>query len=187
MTFSDLLAAAQHDPAAADYLALRMAYAASEDYAPYSHDQEHLDLLRAALPAGDLSGAVDAIRGLLDYNYLDIEAHMAADYVYTQAQEPEKSSYHRTFAKGLIDAIMRSGDGRSFESAFVVISIPEEYLILRLMGFQSQGQRLIQQEGHWFDVLTAQHPQSEGTFDIHFNIDLPKNWLGQNIGGDLGE
>lgn len=184
MTYHDLLAAAQRQPADTNYTALREAYADSEEYAPYVHDQEHLDALRAALPVRDLDAALDAIGGLLDHNYLDIEAHMAADYIYTLRDEPAQSAYHRTFAQGLIDAIFATGNGLTFGTAFEVLSIPEEYLVMRLLGFRATGQRLVQHEEHWFDVLSAKRGEDEPDFEMYFNIDVPKTWLQCSIAAD---
>ena len=187
VTYYDLLAAAQHQPDDADYHALRMAYARSGDYAPYEHDQEHLEALRGALHADDLQAALAAIQGLLDHNYLDIEAHMSADFVHTRLDSPARSAYHRAFAKGLIDAIMATGSGRDFATAFIVLSVQEEYLVLRLMGFKPAGQRLVEHEGHWFDVMAARHPSREEPFDVYFNIDLPRTWLHHHVAGETDD
>jgi hypothetical protein len=187
MTYDDLLDAALQDPASADYQALRMAYAQSEEYAPYVHDTEHLEALRAALHGDDLPAALDAIEGLLDHNYLDIEAHMAADYIYTRLEDADRSTYHRTFAKGLIDAILDTGSGRDFATAFAVLNVTEEYTILRVLGFRPAGQRLIQHEEHWFDILSAQHPSREEPFEVYFNIDLPRHWLQDQLAGGMDE
>jgi len=187
MTYDDLLGAAIRDPGSADFHALRMAYAQSEGYAPYIHDAEHLEALRAALQADDFQAALDAIEGLLAYNYLDIEAHMAADYIYTRLDDAGHSAYHRAFAKGLIDAILATGSGRDFATAFDVLSVTEEYTILRVLGLRPAGQRLVQHEGHWFDILAAQHPSREEPFEVYFNIDLPRHWLHDRLAGGMDE
>jgi hypothetical protein len=187
MTYDDLLDAALQDPASADFQELRTAYAQSEDYAPYVHDTEHLEALRAALHGDDLPAALDAIEGLLDHNYLDIEAHMAADYIYTRLNDEENSVYHRTFARGLIDAILDTGSGRDFATAFAVLNVTEEYTVLRVLGFRPAGQRTIQHEGDWFDILSAQHPSRQETFEVYFNIDLPRRWLQDQMADGLDE
>ncbi len=78
MSFQDLLARIQQQPEDADYHSLRMAYARSPEYAPYVHDLEGVERLRDALQSGDLEAALLAVGRLLSFNYLDIEAHMAA-------------------------------------------------------------------------------------------------------------
>jgi hypothetical protein len=186
MEYQELLAAAQHDPAEADFHALRMAYVRSSAYAPYAHDEEHVEVLNAALPAGDLDAALEAIQGLLDTCYLDIEAHMAADYVYTMQHQQAESAYHRAWATGLIRAILATGDGRGYDTAYIVLSIPEEYTLLRVMGLRPDGQRLEQHAGHWFDVLNATHTESGRPLQVFFNVDLPRGWLERNVGG-VGE
>lgn len=183
-TYRDLLAAARQNPGEADYLALRQAYASSEEYAPYTHDQEHLEALRTALPARNFQAALEAVEGLLDHNYLDIEAHMAADYVHTLRGDQAQSTYHRTFAQGLINAIMDSGNGASFDTAFAVMSIPEEYLVLRLLGLLPGNQRLVQHEEHWFDILSARRHDDNMALELYFNIDLPRTWLSDNIAAE---
>lgn len=181
MNYSDLLAAAQANPVDADYHSLRMAYARSDAYMPYASDTDNLQALQAALPAQNFDAALNAIQGLLDFCYLDIEAHMAADYVYTLREETDHANYHRLWARGLIQAILATGNGRDAESAFIVLSIPEEYTLLRVLGFRPAGQRLIQHEGHWFDVLNGQHTESGEAVELYFNIDLPRQWLERNV------
>jgi len=182
MDYEDLLAAAQQNPADADFHTLRMAYAQSDLYAPYAHDVEGVEALRAALQGENMHAALEAAYDLLAYDYLDIEAHMAADYVCVQLGDEAQSAYHRTFARGLIDAILATGDGRGFGSAWIVLSIPEEYTVVRILGLRSTGQRLVQQDGHWFDVLSVQNPATGEAQEMYFNIDLPRGWLQQNMG-----
>jgi hypothetical protein len=181
MTFDDLLAAAQRDPGGVDFHDLRMAYTRTDDYRPYTHDTAHLDALKAALRENDLDAALEAVHHLLDNNYLDIEAHMAADYLYLQQEDEARSAYHRTFAKGLLDAITATGDGRGPDSAFIVISVPEEYTVLKVLGLKPSQQTLVQHAGHWFDVFDVPHP-NRGSAKLYFNIDLPRGWLDAHMG-----
>jgi len=177
MTYHDLLAAAQQNPSGADFHTLRMAYARSDAYAPYSHHVEVVEALRNALPAADFDAALDAIARMLEANYLDIEAHIAADYVHTRLDQPDRSAYHRGFAQGLLRAIFETGDGRDFSTAFIVLAISEEYTVLRLMGLRPGGQTLVEHEGHWFDVIDAAHAQTGAPATVYFNIDIPHTWL----------
>lgn len=184
MNYRDLLADAQAYPHDTDYHALRMAYARSDEYAPYIEDAEHVQQLQAALPAGDFDAALDAIDHLLALNYLDIEAHMSASYVYLQLVDPDRMRYHQTFARGLIDAILATGSGTGFDNALIVLRIAEEYVVLRVLGFVPAGQRLVEQGGHWFDVLSARQPETGHSREFYFNIDLPRNWLNRQHGDE---
>lgn len=176
LTYENLLAATQADPVGADFHALRMAFAQSEAYQPYVQHSEGVFALRAALQAQNMQAALEACESLLAFNPLDIEAHMAADYVYTALEKTEQSAYHRAFAKGLIGAIMATGTGRDFESAIIVLATSEEYGVLRMMGLASDRQRLVEHHGHWFDVLSARPSQGDPV-EVYFNIDLPYTWL----------
>ncbi|WP_119068523.1 DUF4919 domain-containing protein [Aggregatilinea lenta] len=180
MSFHDLLADAQQHPDGADYHSLRMAYARSPEYAPYTHDLEGVERLRDALQSGDLEAALLAVGRLLAFNYLDIEAHMAADYVYTMQGDTERSAYHRTFARGLIDAIKDTGDGRSPATAYIVLNIPEEYTFMRLTGFTHGKQSIVVHEGEEFDAFDVEDPEGH-TSQIFFNIELPRRWFDANM------
>ncbi len=182
MSYADLLAAAQENPVEADFHALRMAYAQSEDYAPYTHDTDNVELLSHALRADDLSAALTAVLNLLQFNYLDIEAHMSADYIYTRQDDAPHAAFHRAFAQGLLRSIIESGTGRDFSTAFIVISVPEEYTLLRVMGLRHSSQSLSNHDGHWYDVLDVTNAAGQAA-KVYFNIDLPRNWLQRNLTG----
>ncbi len=177
ITYEDLLAAAQADPAHADYLALRMALTRSDAYAPYAQHSDAVFALRAALPAHNLPEVITACEDLLAFNYLDIEAHMAADYAHTLSDAPDRAAYHRTFARGLIQSVLASGTGRDFSSAWIVIDTAEEYVVLRVLGLVPGGQRLVNHAGHWFDLQVGRPRDGGEPVERYFNIDLPYTWL----------
>jgi hypothetical protein len=181
MSYEELLAAVQADPEGGDYHTLRMAYARTDAYAPYVQDAENIEKLRAALTGQDMESALEAVAELLAQNYLDIEAHMAADYAHMMLEQYDNSAYHRAFARGLIQAILGTGDGRGFETAFIVLTVSEEYTVLRVMGLVPGNQRLVEHEGHWFDILSGRQRDANETLDMYFNIDLPRGWLRDNI------
>ena len=48
--------------------------------------------------------------------------------------------------KGLVESVLTSGDGRSPETAWVVISVPEEYAILRALRARQVSQTLLEDQ-----------------------------------------
>lgn len=182
MNYETLLEAARRDPPAADFEALRLAYARSEHYAPYDHASEAQQAMHQAMGHRDLLAALDAANRLLEAYYLDIDAHMMASFACYHLGDEARSTYHGQFAVGLLKSILDSGDGLRPQTAFVVIDIREEYALLKALRLRPRGQALVNHEGHHFDVLTVENPQTGLTTKMHFNIDLPRQWLGRQLG-----
>lgn len=184
-TYDVLLAAARRDPAQADFHSLRMAYARSDAYSPYAHDTEHTAALQTALRSGAVAAALTAIEHLLAWHYLDIEAHLAAAHLHTRRGDADRAAYHAAFGRGLVDAILATGDGRTPATAFIVLNELEPRPVLRLLGHQP-GQPVIEQQGgHWLASYTvtsaetgaAAAPAAGPTaFRVWFNLDLPRTW-----------
>lgn len=182
--YLDLLTTAQEDPSSADFHALRMAYTRSDRYRPYTQQKGLIAALDSALRSSDLDTALNVAQQLLTVNYLDIEAHMAAAYVYTMQENVEMAAHHQLFANGLIKAILSSGTGRAPEAAFIVIDIPEEYTIMRILGLELASQKLLDYQGQSIDMMEV-HQRGAGNdataFKMYFNIDLPRAWLSRRM------
>lgn len=181
MDYHELLAAAQQEPQNADYHSLRMAYTRSDAYRPYANDLPTVEQMRAALQAHNMPVALEAVQTLLDTNYLDIEAHIVADYIFVRMDEPDRSAFHRIFGKGLLDAIRATGDGTRFETAYIVIDIPEEYVLLRVAGLRMKRQSLQKHDGQWFDVIEAEDVRSGQQQRVYFNVNIPRTWLEDRV------
>lgn len=52
-----------------------------------------------------------------------------------------------------IKEILNSGDGTSYETAFVVESIEDEYRLLKYLGKQAISQMLVIENGEFYDIL----------------------------------
>ena len=81
----------------------------------------------------------------------------------------------------LVDSILDSGDGRDFASAFKVITVEEEYAVLRVLGLRVMGQALVTHDGSQFDQMQVKEPKSGKELVLYFNIDLPLNWLNRQF------
>jgi len=76
----------------------------------------------------------------------------------------------------LIKTIWASGDGKSPENAFTVLSISDEYAVLDALGLVFVEQRLLENKGKMYDVLKVEKNEL-GLDDIYFNIELFHNKL----------
>jgi hypothetical protein len=81
----------------------------------------------------------------------------------------------------LMDSIMNSGDGRGFATAYVVVTVAEEYSVLRLLGLKAVGQSLGANEGSSFDIITVNDQETGAEAKVYFNIDLIKKWLDKSF------
>lgn len=160
---------------------LRMAYTETKAYAPYGGDKEARKAMFAALNAKQYELSVAASEKVLEANYLDLNAHFAAYVSHRELGHAEKSNFHKYVFQGLLKSINDSGDGKTMETAFVVISVDEEYVWFNYMGLRMANQSLVEDKGHHYDKMTATDPKTGQPVSFYFNIDKPWNWLGGSL------
>lgn len=66
-----------------------------------------------------------------------------------------------------------SGTGESADSAFVVRSIDDEYLIIGEMGYRLESQALINHNGIPYDLMSVVSKKDDTAIDLYFNIEQP--------------
>ena len=180
-SFAALLERAKKSDATLDFKELRMAYTETPDYSPYGGDRETWKKMFAALNAREFDAAVESAEKILAKNYVEINAQFVAYVAHRESGRAEKATFHKFMFDGLVKSITGSGDGKTAETAYVVITTDEEYTLFNILGLRPAGQSLITQNGHSFDRMTATNPKTNETVVYFFNIDKPFNWLGQSL------
>ena len=176
-----LLERVKKSDATVDFRELRLAYTETPEYSPYGGDRDTRKKMFAALNAKEYGSAVAAAEKMLAQNFVEINAHFVAYVANRESGQAEKATFHKVMFDGLVKSITGSGDGRSPETAFVVISTDEEYTLFNVLGLRAGEQSLIAQNGHSFDRIAAGNSKTNETVVYFFNIDKPFNWLGQTL------
>lgn len=180
-SYSDLLARVKKGDSTVDFKELRLSYADTSEYNPYGNDRDTRLKMFAALKAKEFQQAVESAEKILANNFVELNAHFAAYVGNRELGHADKATFHKFMFDGLIKSITGSGDGHSPETAFIVISTDEEYVLFNYLGLRAAEQSLITQNGHSFDRMTATNPKTNETMVYFFNIDKPFNWLGQSL------
>ena len=83
-------------------------------------------------------------QALIDKGYPNITAHVIAASAYQALGEEQTAKFHHDVAEGLIRSILKSGDGKSKETAFEVIGTFEEYTMISVLSLgRVTGQSLL--------------------------------------------
>jgi hypothetical protein len=165
----------------ASFKELRMAYTESQGYAPYGGDSEGRKSMLAALNDKNYDKAVEHAGNILKQKYVDIIAHLVSSIAYNELKNLERAKYHRGIADGLIQSILKSGDGKSLETAYVVIATDEEYSLFNVLGMKVVSQALVHDKGHSYDKMDAIDRKTNQTTTFYFNVDIPLDWLGKSL------
>jgi hypothetical protein len=174
--YQTLLARLKQGDMTVDFLELRRAYADSPKFTDGS-DPEESKAMFSAFNKGDFDQALEHSKKILEKYYLDIEAHQIAYLAYRELHIQEEAEFHHKIARGLIQAIFQTGDGKSRETAWEVLSTHEEYVILHVLGLMPGSQSLIRAGKHSFDELEANDPKTGQKVTLYFNIDKPMEYL----------
>jgi len=160
----------QSDPSVS-FLQLRRLYAESDSYSPYRDDAE--ESMITAAEAAQHETALRIARDILARNYLDIEAHFAGAVSCSALGDTVCAAHHAYVARGMIESILASGDGKTPATAFVVVKTPEEYALLRILRVRRQSQTLMRSnDGHVYDVLAVRDVRTDEESRIYFNVDM---------------
>ncbi len=161
------------DPA--DFRELRLAYTRTDAYHPRWVPDDLEKAMLAALDRHDYEKALDLATYRLEENYVDINAHDVLSVAYWELDQPELATFHKFVKYGLIDSILSSGDGKTPQSAYVVIDVAEEAVVLDVLGYEEKERRpSIVKNGILYDELQVSSRKTGETRVVYFNIDIPK-------------
>ncbi|KNY30304.1 DUF4919 domain-containing protein [Pseudobacteroides cellulosolvens] len=176
LNYEDIL---KKNPTEIDYLQLRMAYTKTNYYNPYGSRNE-LNELSNLFEEGKFKEIINKAPKLLTAKFVDIDFHMVVFSAAEQVNDEKISAFHGFIINKLVDSILNSGDGKTPETAFIVINTDEEYALLGCLGLRRTTQSLIKHNERSYDLLEA--VDKEGNqHKIYFNIDIPFNWLGAKM------
>ncbi len=95
---------------------------------------------------------------------IDIDVRYLAALALEETQQLERSQVQTAWYTALIEGVLDSGDGTTPETAFVVVSVDEEYAVLRAIGLQVRSQALL--DGG-IDAVIAEDSQGNAS-TVHF-------------------
>jgi hypothetical protein len=128
---------------------------------------------RHLMEAGKTAEALDAANQALNRNYASLSGHMDAILACVKLNKPAEADFHRKLLIALLDSIQNSGDGKTPETAWFVVTIPEEYIFLDLrLKLHRTQQALVRKDGHAYDKLTVLDPKTSQTQEVWFNTDV---------------
>jgi len=170
--YATLLASLKAGNTAIDYTRLRLTYMDSPEYQQAKDTSDAEKAMWAALDAKDFPNALKNAEDVLASEYVNIDAHFVAYLANKEMGAADKAAFHHAVFRGLIDSIRNSGDGLSAKTAWVVISVHEEYVMLRVLGMRPGSQSLLHQDGHNYDEMKVKDKDG-GDHTFYFNVDIP--------------
>jgi hypothetical protein len=171
--YAVLLASLKAGKTDIDYTRLRLNYMDSPEYKAAKDTSKSEDAMFEELDKKDYPAALKDAETVLESNYVNIDAHYVALVANREMGAMDKAEFHRTVFRGLINSIRNSGDGKSMETAWVVITVHEEYVVLRVLGFRPSQQSLVNQNGHSYDVMKVKSIEDGTEQTFYFNVDIP--------------
>ena len=157
-----------------DFTELRLAFYESSNYNPYSPMLTYRPLW-GALAQKNYAEAIKIAQSVFEKNFIEVNANMVAHVAYRETGDTERAAFHQFMADGLLASIKSTKDGKTPETAFEVISVSEEYGLMRSLELRPIRQSLIQDKGRFFDALVVlDKTNQQSTF--YFNVDKPFTW-----------
>ena len=164
-----------------DYTAFRLAYAASPKYDPYGAVRSLMGQMKKAYVAGDCPAAMAHAKEVFEVNLVQIDAHMVTAVCQEKAGNEEEARRAHAMFMGLIKSVLKSGDGKSLETAFVVIAIDEEYSVMGDLSLTPVRQALVHHRGSAFDRFETKKRDSGQQVTLYFNVDRPQAQLARTL------
>lgn len=128
------------------------------------------DAMVEAFKQKNYKRAVELAEVVLDYEFTNRRLHLAPANAYKELRETEKADLHRKHAANILNALLRTGDGESVQTAYCVQSINEEYIIMQHFGYKVTMQAYIISNGSDYDLLSGKDDKTGKDVRLYFDI-----------------
>lgn len=133
--YAALITAARDGDPGTDYTAMRQAYAMIAQYDPFGEKTNAL--MRdgqAAYVAKDCKTALEKFKAAIALDFTLSDAHALSADCLEQAGDKAGEAREEAIAQGLFNSLLGSGDGESPATAFRIVTMHEETVILAVAG-----------------------------------------------------
>jgi tetratricopeptide (TPR) repeat protein len=117
------------------------------------------------LHRGELFPAEGVLKDLAATRFADPEVHLLLQALHVRAGRAEAGRHAGKISKGLLDALLATGDGKTPQTAFLVQGINEEYLLIyHALACQPRERRVnFPPGGGVHDIFIVECPDGERT------------------------
>ncbi len=125
-----------------DFEALRAEFAARADFAELCEAERPLTAAFEALQSARWSDLLALTGKWTEQCPVDIEAHTLRAVALGESGRAADAEAHEMWARGLFEAVLATGNGKTPETAYRVIAEFEEYAMLRLFRYAPERQAI---------------------------------------------
>jgi hypothetical protein len=129
-----------------DYRAFRESFLESKQFAVAASKRAELDKLATALPPlmdkSSYAEIVKTTKSMLSIDYTSMLAHKILQQTYKILKDEPSQKKHHDIEFGLLNSIVKNGNGKTCATAWPVVQIAEEYFILDMVGAKLDSQAL---------------------------------------------
>jgi uncharacterized protein DUF4919 len=154
-----------------DYKEFRESFLESDQFKTAGKQQSDLGALRKEMhqlmKKSQHSEIIDVANKMLSIDYTDMEAHKILRQTYKILGDSSNEKKHQDIEFGLLNSIVKKGDGKTCQTAWPVIQITEEYFILQMIGAKVLKQSL-DNNGGLCDKMEVQ--TNEGNKTYYFEV-----------------
>jgi hypothetical protein len=111
--------------------------------------------LSDAFARGDDAAVLDLTAKLLANDQTDVRANMLRAVALRRTGDERQAEQFGRFGALLLESLVRDGDGKSFETAWTVFQVKEEYAVLSSRGYAVSNQTLVENDRRQYDMLEA--------------------------------
>jgi Domain of unknown function (DUF4919) len=129
-----------------DYAAFRESLLDSKQFQMIGEQRSTLDALRKTMhqlmKASKYSEIVATAKKILGIDYTDMEAHKILHQTYQILGDNSNRDKYHAIEFGLLNSIVKNGDGKTCATGWPVIQVTEEYFILAMIGAKLSQQSI---------------------------------------------
>ncbi|WP_205501669.1 DUF4919 domain-containing protein [Rufibacter psychrotolerans] len=166
-----------------DYHHLYYGYTKHPDYLPYGRGVGEMAAVRM-MEEGRLNEARELLLSEYRKSPFNLNLLFRLGSLADLQQNPTEARMWLMKFSGLLRTILSSGDGRTEETAWVIITTQDEYPIMGILGLESAGQGLLKSK---YDVQTLKTPNDLETEKLYFNIEMPVEHMSKAYQRELAE
>ncbi len=171
--YAALITAANEGDPGTDYIAMRQAYAMTRNYDPFGEKTNAM--MRdgqAAFVAKDCKTALEKFKAAIALNFTLSDAHALSADCMEQAGDTTGEKREEAIAQGLFDSLIGSGDGASPATAFHVVTLNEENVILAIAGVNGTGKSTLTTDQGPVDKIDITDPATGEKGAVFFNTSV---------------